>query len=98
MSRVLSRLRAAIFTRKSAAYREAFATGAGLCVLADLAKFTNKGKTPFHKDPLEMARRAGMQEVFLRIQQSADMTDQQVSEAVRQEVSDVVRQENLYNE
>lgn len=47
-------------------------------VLADLREFCLPGyRSPFHRDPVEMARRVGRQEVFNRIQRMLELSEEE---------------------
>ena len=54
-------------------YGRTFGSAAGRRGLADLGKKFHASKSVFHPDPQEMARRAGQREVWLYIQQYAEM-------------------------
>jgi len=49
-------------------------------VLRDLARFCRAGKTPFDKDPQITALLLGRQEVFLRIQQHLNLSEERLYE------------------
>lgn len=66
------------------AYVETFDNpGAGKAVLADLAKFCRAHTSTFHQDPRIAAQLDGRREVWLRIQQHLQLTDEQLWDLFR---------------
>lgn len=60
------------------AYKTAFGGEPGKEVLKDLAVFCGSQRSSFSSDPLEMAFREGRREVFLRIQQHLNITEDDI--------------------
>lgn len=65
-------------SRRRTAYVKTFSGPFGEEVLADLAKFCRANQTTFHADPRVHAVAEGRREVFLRIQQHLQLTDDQL--------------------
>lgn len=67
-------------TARAQAYKSVFHVDspAGFTVLQDLAWVGRANRSLFHTDPLEMARRAGMHEMWLRIQHHVALTPVQL--------------------
>lgn len=68
----------AFLFRRQSAYQTTFAGPGPEIVLADLAKFCRAHSTTFHQDPRIAAQLDGRREVFLRIQQHLQLTDEQL--------------------
>lgn len=68
----------AFLFRRQSAYQTTFAGPIGEVVLSDLAKFCRAHSTTFHPDPRIAAQLDGRREVFLRIQQHLQLTDEQL--------------------
>lgn len=64
--------------RRRTAYVKTFSSPFGEEVLADLARFCRANQTTFHADPRVHAVAEGRREVFLRIQQHLQLTDDQL--------------------
>lgn len=65
-------------SRRRTAYVKTFTGPFGEEVLADLARFCRAHQTTFHADPRVHAVAEGRREVFLRIQQHLQLTDEQL--------------------
>jgi hypothetical protein len=68
----------AFLNRRRMAYISAFTNPVGEEVLADLAKFCRATETTHDKDALVAAHLDGRREVWLRIQQHLNLTEDQV--------------------
>lgn len=64
--------------RRRTAYVKTFQGPFGEEVLADLAKFCRANQSTFHADPRVHAVAEGRREVFLRISQHLNLTDEQL--------------------
>lgn len=64
--------------RRRTAYVKTFSGPFGEEVLADLAKFCRANQSTFHADPRVHAVAEGRREVFLRISQHLNLTDEQL--------------------
>ena len=76
-SDLIDRARAFLFGRKRP-YQTTFLNVTGEQVLADLAKFCRAHDTTFHPDANVAHRLDGRREVWLRIQQHLNLTDEQI--------------------
>ncbi len=65
-------------------FQRVFGSNDGKQVLAYLKRRLMPHDTPFHNDPIEMARRAGHQEAFMIITQMSNMTDDQIQQLKEQ--------------
>lgn len=65
-------------TTRQQAYRIAFRGVTGERVLADLAKFCRAHASTGHPDPYAAARLDGRREVWLRIQQHLNLSDEEL--------------------
>ena len=70
--------------RRRNAYRVTFDNPVGRRVLADLAVFCRATTSTFHPDPRVHAVAEGRREVFLRIQNHLNLSDEQLFELVTQ--------------
>lgn len=68
--------------------RDGLRTLPQLEVLADLAKFCRANRTCFHEDPRAHALAEGRREVWLRVQQTLRLTDDQVAMLVEMDDDD----------
>lgn len=66
------------FARRRTAYVKTFANPFGEEVLRDLAKFCRAHDTTFKADPREHALLEGRREVWLRIQEHIQFSDQEI--------------------
>lgn len=86
-------LRVRLMRRRRAAYRELFASGidgpapAQRAVLADLKRFCHAEYPTFDADPRVHALREGRREVWLRIQQFINLSDQDIAD-IREDMDD----------
>jgi hypothetical protein len=64
--------------RRQTAYRATFHSATGEEVLADLSRFCRAGKSTFSVDPSIAARLDGRREVWLRIQDHLQLTQEQL--------------------
>lgn len=60
------------------AYREVFSGPKGDLVLRDMARFCRATESTFHPDPRLAAQLDGRREVWLRIQENVQLTDEQL--------------------
>lgn len=74
---LVDRARNYLFRRRTA-YVKTFQGPFGEEVLADLAKFCRANQTTFHSDPRVHAVAEGRREVWLRISQHLNLTDEQL--------------------
>lgn len=74
---LVDRARNYLFRRRTA-YVKTFQGPFGEEVLADLAKFCRANQSTFHADPRVHAVAEGRREVFLRISQNLNLTDEQL--------------------
>lgn len=74
-----------LVTQRKAAYHRTFeGTGVdGKAVMADLANFCRAHQSTFHPNPTVANRLDGRREVWLRIQQHLQLTDQQLWDLFR---------------
>ena len=68
----------AFLANRQAAYRATFNAPVAVDVLADLARFCRANKSTFHEDPNVAARLDGRREVFLRITEHLNLTQEQL--------------------
>jgi hypothetical protein len=64
--------------RRQQAYRSVFAGPEGKIVLADLVRFCRAQASTFHPDPRASAQLDGRREVFLRIQEHTQLTEDEL--------------------
>ena len=64
--------------RRQTAYRAIFQSPMGGIVLADMAKFCRAGSSTFNPDPYVAARLDGRREVWLRIQNHLQLSQEQL--------------------
>jgi hypothetical protein len=76
-SDILQQLKNYLFRRRTA-YVKTFINPMGEEVLRDLAKFCRAHATTFHTDPRAHALAEGRREVWLRIQQHLNLTDDEL--------------------
>ena len=74
---VVKKTREFLFDRQKA-YRLTFAGPSGKIVLGDLASFCRANNSTFHKDPYAAARLDGRREVWLRIQNHLQLSQEQL--------------------
>lgn len=74
--------------RRQSAYQTTFAGPVGELVLTDLAKFCRAYTTTFHEDPRIAAMLDGRREVFLRIQQHLNLSNDQLWRLIGRQDSD----------
>lgn len=74
----------AFFGRRRTAYVQTFDNPVGRQVLADLAVFCRATATTFHADPRLHALAEGRREVWLRISNHLNLSDDQLVELVTQ--------------
>lgn len=67
-------------TRRAQAYRAAFEGPGGKLVLADLARFCRATQSTFHPDQRMSDVLVGRQEVWLRLQEHLQLTDDELWE------------------
>lgn len=69
-----------ILTQRKRAYLQSFSGVAGKAVLADLAIFCRANETCFHPDARASAALEGRREVWLRIREHLDLTEEELIE------------------
>jgi hypothetical protein len=74
---IIEKARAFLF-RRQAAYRQTFAGPVPAKVLTDLARFCRADSSTFSPDPHVAARLDGRREVWLRIAQHLNLTQEQM--------------------
>jgi hypothetical protein len=67
-----------VLQQRQLAYRLVFGSESGRQVLADLAKFCRAHRSTFHTDPRVHAALEGRREVWLRIQDHLQLTDDEI--------------------
>ena len=82
ISKALQKFR--VFDTRRQRYKRIFLTQDGKQVIAHLKTECFGHGTPFHKDPLEMARRCGRQEVFQIIIQMINYTEDDIAKLKEQ--------------
>lgn len=68
----------AFLKQRQLAYQRTFAGVSGDIVLRDLAKFCRAHETTFHTDPRVSAILQGRHEVWVRLQEHLQLTDEQL--------------------
>ena len=77
ISELVDKAKSYLFNRK-VSYQNTFLNVSGEIVLEDLAKFCRAHKTTFHPDPRIAAQLDGRREVFLRIQQHLNLSNEEL--------------------
>ncbi len=68
-----------VLGNRKSAYQQVFSgEGAPKVVLGDLARFCHAQKSTFHKDPYVQAHLEGKREVWLRIQQHLNLSEEEL--------------------
>lgn len=65
--------------RLTRSYREIFRSEAGKRVLRDLAKVCHAASTTFDENPSEQARKEGKRQIWLRIQNMINLSDDEIT-------------------